>query len=99
MDQLEEQVSDLRSFLGAAQAPQGPEVVLPHNIAYSDGPLHASSHATTALSAPGDNSAQSPSPLDSQTTTSKRRAEDGDVDGPAAKQQRSKRNRVCVPSD
>ncbi|GAB1316109.1 hypothetical protein MFIFM68171_06319 [Madurella fahalii] len=94
MDQLETQVSDLRSFLG--QAPPAPEVVSPHDIAYSPaGPLRASSHHSS-LSAPGDNSApQPPSPVDSRVSTTgaaKRRADDGDGEA-VAKQQRSKRNR------
>ncbi|KAL1840502.1 hypothetical protein VTJ49DRAFT_415 [Mycothermus thermophilus] len=61
MDQLETQVSDLRSFLGtttaAPQAPDVVQVVSPHDVAspYSPGPLRASSHSS--LSAPGDNSA------------------------------------------
>ncbi|KAL2256913.1 hypothetical protein VTK26DRAFT_927 [Humicola hyalothermophila] len=94
MDQLEEQVSDLRSFLGTGTDPQGPEAVMAHNAGFQGGPLAASSQATGAVfSALGDNSAQSPSPLGSQATTSKRRADDGNVDGPTAKQQRSKRNR------
>jgi hypothetical protein len=117
MDQLETQVSDLRSFLGTAAAPQvppqGPEVaqvVSPHDVAYSPGPLRASSHHSS-LSAPGDNSApqhqhhhpQSP-PLDAHASGSsainahaKRRADEAEDGGPdgSAKQQRSKRNRVC----
>ncbi|KAK4155608.1 protein STB5 [Chaetomidium leptoderma] len=100
MDLLENQVSDLRSFLGAAAAPQGPDVVeggipgvSPHAAAaYSPDPLQARSHQSS-ISAPGDNSAaqhhpQSPA---SSNALAKRRAEDED-DGPA-KQQRSKRNR------
>lgn len=72
------------------------------------GPLHTSSHHSS-FSAPGDNSAHHhqshhnpQSPLDNATVSSgssvhaKRRAEDFD-DG-QAKQQRSKRNRVCITS-
>ncbi len=94
MDLLETQVSDLRSFLGAAAAPQSPEVVSPNDVPYSPGPLRANSHHSS-LSAPGDNSAQQPppSPLEPRPGTAKRRADDGDADS-AAKQQRSKRNRV-----
>lgn len=96
MDQLETQVSDLRSFL--SQAPLAPEeVVSPRDVAYSPaGPLRASSHHSS-LSALGDNSAPQPSsPVDSRVSTTgaaKRRADDGDGEA-VAKQQRSKRNRV-----
>lgn len=95
MDLLETQVSDLRQFLGAAAAPQAPEAVSPHDVAYSPGPLRASSHHSS-LSPAGDNSAQQPppSPFDPQRTgPAKRRVDDGDADS-SAKQQRSKRNRV-----
>ncbi len=147
MDQLETQVSDLRSFLGAAAAPTPPqgqgrpdtgeEVVSAASVAsvvsghdaYSPapGPLRANSHHSSR-SAPGDNSAphhhhhpRGPqSPLDlrdghghghahahvhagstsssvgtvANNNAAKRRADDEEDDGPA-RQQRSKRNRVC----
>jgi hypothetical protein len=104
MDQLETQVSDLRSFLGAAAAPQGQgspnsvqqQVANASSVSPHDYPLRAS------LSVSGrDNSAhlddpQSP-PVGASpsyaSSSAKRRAEDAD-DG-HAKQQRSKRNRVC----
>lgn len=103
MDQLETQVSDLRSFLDTTAAPQGPEaaqqVVSPHDV----GPHRSNSHHSP-FSAPGDNSAPQhhhpQSPLDahaagtSATASAKRRAEEDD-DGPA-RQQRSKRNRVSM---
>lgn len=106
MDLLENQVSDLRSFLGAGAsevaAPQAAETAAPaHEVAgyaQSPGPLRSTSHHSS-LSALGDNSAphhhhQPPSPLgSSNSTNAKRRANEAE-DGPA-KQQRSKRNRVC----
>ncbi|KAK3998102.1 putative fungal-specific transcription factor [Cladorrhinum sp. PSN332] len=107
MDLLENQVSDLRSFLGTT-GPQPPAVVSPIDAppaGYSppSGPL--------SRSAPGANSAQhqhqhqhqASSPLESpgsttnNTTSSsaaaKRRAEDDDIDSGSTRQQRTKRNR------
>lgn len=126
MDQLETQVSDLRSFLGAAPVPQsGPE----HDVVDfpSAAPLRVSTHGThhsthSTHGAHGDNSAlaqhhssvyhhahrppSSPGTVSASSSShnnilhnnnnnAKRRADEPEPDeGPASKQQRSKRNRV-----
>ncbi|KAJ9142436.1 Casein kinase II subunit beta [Pleurostoma richardsiae] len=86
MNQLDAQVSDLRSFL-----PHPPGPPTPSNAAHAAGfsPRHPGTHGASPRSAPGDNSAQ-PSTPSAHGLPAKRRSED---DGGSAKQQRSKRNR------
>jgi hypothetical protein len=80
MDQLETQVSDLRSFL-TGEAPAGSPM-----SGYSPTPHHPASSSRSAL---GDNSAHDTA----ASPSAKRKADDDDAGG---KQQRSKRNRVCI---
>ncbi|KAK4168469.1 putative fungal-specific transcription factor [Cladorrhinum sp. PSN259] len=107
MDLLENQVSDLRSFLGAATGPQAPAVVSPIDAA----PGYSPPTGPLSRSAPGANSAQqhqASSPLESPgaasssntttTTNNNKRGRAADDEDAAdasgsTKQQRSKRNR------
>jgi hypothetical protein len=84
MDQLENQASDLRSFL--ANGPHGgSSISCLIKIGTSDG------ITDSPLSAPGDNSAHA-TPYANFPSSTKRKVEDDNAT--AAKQQRSKRNRV-----